>query len=68
MKALKILKRKYNEMLCSVFGHKECWVLTWRTRTTRKNASWKNCKTHEVRGIYTECSRCGKKLSNFRRL
>ena len=62
------IKRFINRQLCRIFGHKECWVQTWRPRYSRRHASWKNYKVRWVRGIYKECARCGKKLSKFERL
>lgn len=61
-------KKRINRLICSVIGHKECWVQEYRPRTERKNASWKNVKVKAVRGIYKECARCGKKLSDFKRI
>ena len=62
------IKRAVNRLICRIFGHKRCTVLVERSRVERKNASWKNCKVKMVRGIYTECARCGKKLSDFKRV
>lgn len=64
MKKFKLIA---NRLICAVFGHKVCWVVEERPRVERKNRSWKNRKVKRVRGIYKECARCGKKLSDFKR-
>lgn len=65
---MKRIKKYINRLLCSIFGHKVAWRQEFRTRTSRHRSSWKNRKVREVRGIYQECARCGKKLSNFERI
>lgn len=62
------LKRKIQGFICRIFGHKVVWRQSWRTRVSRRHASWKNYKVRDVRGIYQECARCGRKLSNFQRM
>ena len=64
MKKFKLIA---NRLICAVFGHKEQWVIEERSRVERKNGSWKNRKVRMVRGIYKECARCGKKMSDFQR-
>lgn len=68
MKLIKRIKLAINRLICRIFGHKEVTILERRTRTERKNASWKNAKGKQVLGIYTVCRRCGKKMSNFKRV
>lgn len=73
-KGLKFIKN----LLCKIFGHKECFVMEHRYRCSgvkaRKHGyGFGGCMKRKNRGTivsvgYEICSRCGKKLSEARRL
>lgn len=66
------LMGKISQFICKIFGHRPVSVIEFRTRPQKHarlhrwehNPKW-NGKW--VRGSYVKCSRCGKKMSNFRR-
>ena len=77
MKRRKRLIKRIRAFLCRVFGHREEWVTCWRPRATgmkhkrssnttngMKGAAWRNYVPCE----YKRCRRCGKKLSEVRRI
>lgn len=57
------------EFICKIFGHKIALVMESRYHNSR--GSYTTKKKYEynlVLGTYVECERCGKKLSDFKRI
>lgn len=60
------IKRRAMRLLCRILGHKPMAVHVLRRRVAGGFHTWEK-KYKYVPGRYDECSRCGKKLSNFTR-
>lgn len=73
--------KKIKAILCFILGHEDSFVIEYRTRIfghgkhkhgntvigfNRKGG--KSGRIREVLGGYHSCTRCGKKLSNWRRI
>lgn len=69
------IRNKINVIICNLFGHRRVIVHEQRIRyrnkhnkrINRRKGGGKKLNVAYVGGYYFKCSRCGRKLSRFRR-
>lgn len=69
------IRNKINVIICNLFGHRRVIVHEQRIRyrnkhnkrINRRKGGGKKLNVAYVDGYYFKCSRCGRKLSRFRR-